>query len=396
MGGVARFIIGVVVVLAVVWLGLWWVTELRLQDMLADEAKAHTASDGSSTMQYDSITKGFNPLVAEATIINPHLSLSTGQAVPITIAAAQARVWISAFSPLVMHVDLPDRILVTTPKLAGSINFGSIGESMTLDPRALFDRKIYAVTSAAMTFQNADVMVGDTGVALLHIDDFSMQEALDPTAGPQQSAITMEEGIDGIAMSPTITALLHVPFGGKVTHFGFAMALSGPADWRGLVSRLRESALSEAQKRQMLVQAVHRWAEHGGNAQANLNLMLGPSTLTASGTVAFDAKAQPSGTADLTADHLDAFTAALTGAYPNLQQNIAMIETELSPYLSTSGMSGQELKLHVAYGKDGVMVNGTRKADLPPIDWDALATLANPPAAAGNDAGAGTPPAAAP
>jgi hypothetical protein len=110
--------------------------------------------------------------------------------------------------------------------------------------------------------------------------------------------------------------------------------------------------------------------------------------------VKFDANVQPSGTADLTADHLDEFTGAITNAYPQVQDTISQAEAQLSPYLSTTGTGGQTLGMNVTYGPPGVTINGQKVADMPPVNWDALE---NPPPAPAPDDGSGagspTPPA---
>jgi hypothetical protein len=172
----------------------------------------------------------------------------------------------------------------------------------------------------------------------------------------------------------------NVPFGNNIKEIGFSAALSGPvpADWKQQIAAYRAAALGP-DKNKIIVQNLHNWALQGGTGTAGLTLAIGPSTLNANGNLAFDANAQPNGTADITADHLDAFTATLTGAVPQLQEDISSAEAVLSPYLSTTAAGGQVLNAHVVYGKAGVLVNGARKADMPPLDW---AALENPPAPA--------------
>jgi hypothetical protein len=188
-----------------------------------------------------------------------------------------------------------------------------------------------------------------------------------------------------------VVLLGHVPFGGKIAHVGYSVTASGPADWSGLMDQMHSGQLSQQARQQLLVRTAHQWAAAGGNAKASLNLVVGPTTLNASGAVVFDATAQPGGTATVSADHLDAFTAAITNAYPELAQSIAQIETQLSPYLTTTDAGGQVLNMQVVYGKAGVVVNGSRKADMPPLDWT---KLENPPApvpvASGDGSGAAT------
>ena len=69
MRGIARLLLGIVVVLAVAWGGLWWYTEGRLHDMLATNAGLRNTDDGNSVVSYDSISKGTNPLAASATLL---------------------------------------------------------------------------------------------------------------------------------------------------------------------------------------------------------------------------------------------------------------------------------------------------------------------------------------
>lgn len=378
MRGMARWAGAVVVILVVAWGGLWWYTQTRLRDALANSAALQTTSNGNSVVAYDSISMGANPFVASATMNNIRWSLNTpGTDVPVTIGIglAQAKIWIDVFHPLVMHIGLPNQILITTARGAGSINFGSFAASAGLNPRALFNRKIYALTSENLAVHDMDIVAGNNAVPLLHVDDIAGHESFNPAAGPGQTAISGQDSFDGIALTPVLVVLGHVPFDGKITHIGFSMELSGPADWHGLMDRFHDAQIPEQQRQQLLVKAIHGWAAAGGNGKASLTLVLGPSTLNAKGTVAFDASAQPSGTADIAADHLDAFSAAITAAYPQTQQDITDAETRLSPYLAATSAGGQVLNVHVVYGKAGVVVNGSRMADLPPIDWNKLETL---------------------
>lgn len=374
----ARVAAIVVVVLAAAWGGLWWYTQSWLQNLLVSTASMKTTSDGSSTVDYDSVSKGTNPLVASATLNNVRWSLNApGAGVPVAVGLAQIELWISPLNPLVMHVGLPNHIYINTPRVNGALNFGSIAVDTQLDPQALLNRKLYPLTSEMLVIQNMDFVAGNGDLVLLHIDSIIGKEGFNPKAGPAQTAFEAQDSADGIALSPALVLLAHVPFGGKIAHLGFNATLSGPVNWNGEMEKLRTAPLSEQQRRQMLIQTTHQWAAGGGHGKVKLVLELGPSTLTADSTISFDGKAQPNGTADIRANHLDNFTAALTNAYPELQPSISTLETELSPYLRTTDADGQVLTLNIAYGKDGVMVNGTKRTDMPPIDWTALE---NPPA----------------
>jgi hypothetical protein len=260
----------------------------------------------------------------------------------------------------------------------------------------LFNRRIYPLTGGSSTLQDIAVLA-DGAIEILHIDRISVTETVQDAPGPSQTAMTIQEAIDNIALPNWVISRWQLPFGGRISHVQIGLTASGPIDWSALLQQLDTSQQSVQGRNKMLLQILHGWASQGGNAKANLQLAIGPTTLNAGGSVVFDSNAQPSGTAAITADHLDSFTAALTTAYPPLQQSIAGIEGRFSSYLTTSADSGQTLNVHVTYGKDGVLVNGTKQADMPPLDWNALenapvsGTTPAIPQAPGDGSGAASP-----
>jgi hypothetical protein len=148
---------------------------------------------------------------------------------------------------------------------------------------------------------------------------------------------------------------------------------------------------------ELLIPVVRKWAAAGGTGKLALNVLIGPSTIKASGNLAFDANLQPTGTADVSADRLGAFTTALTNSYPELQDDVAQAEAELSPYIGNTPQGGQTLTLHVTYGAGSVSINGQKVAAMPTLDWN---TLENPPSvplqAPGDGSGAASPAPASP
>jgi hypothetical protein len=394
MRNMARLLACIVLVLAVAWGGLWWYVQERLRDGLVSYAERHNAADGSNTLSYSSIKTGLNPLTASAIMQNVRMTIQPPNT-DTQLAASYAQVGLSidAFNPSVLHVLLPDRLDISTPRGSITITSGSIAGSANLDPRALFNRKIYPLTGGSSSAQDVAVLA-DGSIEILHIDHINVAETVQDAAGPSQTAMTVQEAIDNIALPNWVISRWQLPFDGRISHVQIGLTASGPLDWSALLQQLNTPQQSIQDRNKMLLQKLHGWASQGGNAKASLQLAIGPTTLNASGNVVFDSDAQPSGTADVTADHLDSFTAALTSAYPPLQQSIAGIEGRYSSYLSTSAASGQILNIHAAYGKDGVLVNGTKQADMPPLDWNALENASVPgtslplPQAPGDGSGA--------
>lgn len=392
MRSMARWVAGVVLVLAVAWGGTWWYVQHRLRDILVSYAAGHTAADGSSTLSYDNITTGYNPFAASATLHDLHLNLQMpGSAAPVIVSEAQLSLSLSAFSPNDLKIGLPNRLDITFPEGTINVTFGDIDAHAGVNLLALFNRNAYPLTSQTVKMQDV-VILADSSLQLLTIGHLTMHEAWRNAAGPDQTALTLTDSLDNFAIPSWVAAKWDVPFGGRISNATLNITLSGPARWSSFMRQFNTNAQSLDEKRKLLMTTLHDWAKKGGKGNASMQLTIGPSTLNAAADVAFDNNAQPSGKAAINASHLDSFTAALTSAYPQLQQSIGTIEGKYSSYLTTSPTDGQMLAVHVDYGQNGVLVNGTKVEDLPPLDW---AALENGPAAIvqapGDGSGAASP-----
>jgi hypothetical protein len=257
----------------------------------------------------------------------------------------------------------------------------------------LFNKSAYPFRGGDFAATNMDILASEGSLLVLHIDSITGHEDLSLGAGANDTALSSTTSFTGIALSPLLTKVAQIPFDGKVQNLSMGVKLSGPVpdDIAGLAAQIR-AAGSPAAQYKLVIPVVHKWASQGGSGALNLGLAIGPSTAKADLAVKFDANAQPSGTGDLSADHLDAFTAAITNAYPQMQGAISQAEAQLTPYLTTTATGGQALGMALAYGKPGITINGQKVADMPPVDW---ATLENPPppapATPGDGSGADSP-----
>ncbi|GLR65721.1 hypothetical protein GCM10010909_03990 [Acidocella aquatica] len=369
-----------VVVLAAVWLGLWWWTESQMQDGFANWA-ARMQNQGNITVSYGRMNRGYSPLAASVTLTNMQITVQPNPArPPVSVTLPSFGMEIDAADPQILHYNLPGQITINTPRASVAATFGNIALTQQIDLDALANKEIDPFKASDFSASNINLLASGGSLLLLHIDSINSHATINRAAGASGSALNWTDDFKGISLSPLLTRLGSVPFGGSVTELAVSMNLSGPvpANWDALVEQFNAlPAANRADRGKIMLQAARAWAAGGGNASASLKLVAGPSTLNASGNVKFDAKAQPSGTADVTADHLDAFSAAITGAYPQTQDRISAIQAQLSPYLSSSDSGGQTLGMHVVYGAGTVAINGEKVSDLPPIDWDALE---NPPA----------------
>jgi hypothetical protein len=395
MRGIIGFLFGLILIIAIGWVGLWWYAEGRIEDGFT--AWADKQAVIGYTVAYTGLHRGTSPLEAALLIDNLTVTIpdkTTGTNVVVTMPTLGLR--IEVFNPLVLYTDVPNKISVDAGGNFDVVqNAGSITASNDLDPNALFDKSVYPFRSTHLVENNVDILGSSGSLLILHFDQLSIQANLNMKAGASDTALAETLGMDGLAVSPLMTRVLSIPFGGKITHVGLTINLSGPlpANLSGLADQIRAAAHDPAAEQKIVAPAVHDWATQGGNGNVTLTTVIGPSTLTAGAAVKFDADVQPEGTADVTANHLDQFTAAITNAYPDAQADIAQAEAQLSQYLTTTSDGGQTLTMHVVYGGGSVSVNGQKVGPMPPVDWN---NLENPPPADnspdnGDDSGANAP-----
>ena len=394
-----RFIFRVVglavVVLAVAWLGLWWWAENRMQEGFATWV-ARMQNQNGITVSVGRINRGYSPLAASITVTNLLITVQPDPNRPAVLINLPSFGWeIDAANPQTLRYELPGQININTPRATVAITFGSIAMAAQIDMGALAKQEIDPFKSSDIAASNINFLASGGSLLLLHVDSYDAHAGINRHAGVTDTALGLTEDFKGIALSPLLTRLGSVPFGGGITELALNMNINGPApaDWDAVRKQIEAiPATDPVDRGKLALPTVQTWASQGGSANAGLKLVVGPSTLNASGNVKFDAKAQPSGTADVTANHLDAFSTAITTAYPQTQNKITELQAQLSPYLSSTPADGQALGVHVVYGAGTVNVNGQKVSDLPPIDWAALENPAPPAAPApGDGSGAAVP-----
>jgi Uncharacterized protein conserved in bacteria (DUF2125) len=390
MRAILRPLGAVVVVVVVAWLGLWWYAQAKLQAGFTDWANG-LAAGGDVQVSYDSIERSGSPLVAMVTVNNLRVAVQPSPAAtPLVITLPAFAMSIDAAAPLLLHFDLPDRINISADSGDFVLTFGSIAQSERLDLSALLRGEPAPFSAMDTQARNIDLLASSGSLMVLHADAYQARTDFDRAAGAGQSALATRGAVDGIAVSPLLTRIASIPFDGRITHLGWHFNVNGPepADWAALAARYKAvPADDDGGRLRVITRALHDWAAHGGSGAGGIDLAIGSSTLQAAGDVAFDAQVQPHGQASLSADHLDAFTAALVAAYPQMQDAVRALEARLSPYLSSTPHGGQTLSFKATYGHGAVMVNGQKIGTLPPLDWSQWET-APPPQAPGDGSGA--------
>jgi hypothetical protein len=378
MRAIVKFLLSLIVVLALVWLGLWWYAQGRLQ--AGFEGWAEQQATNGIKISYSSIQRGTSPLQALVTIQNMVMTLppaANGDTGTITLPSLALR--IDAATPTVFHTDLPNKILVQIgSNIDAAIDTGSIALSENLDPNAMFNKAVYPFRGGDLSATDVDILASQGSLLVLHIDNIAGHSDINANAGPSDTAMASTTSFDGIALSPILTRIASIPFDGKIAHLALNLTLSGPVPdgLQGLIAQVRANAHDPVAQQKLIMPVIHKWAAQGGNGSASLALTIGPTVANADGNIKFDANLQPEGTANVTATHLDEFFATITNAYPQLQADAAQIQAQLTPYLTTTTQDGQTLTVHTTYGNGTVTINGQKAADLPPVNWT---TLENPP-----------------
>ena len=384
MRGFLKFLLAVVVVVVVAWLGLWWYAQGRMQAGFTNWVN-QTQANPDIKVSYDSMSRGTSPLAATLNLVNLRIQVQPdANMAPVTFVLPSFALRINAADPTLVHFDLPPQVNIDASDGTGTVRFGSVAVTEQINPAALFNPKVPAFNGTDATADNIDLLASAGSLLVLHIDHVMVHAVVNENANAGQNALHMNDELDGVAVSPLLTKIASIPFDGKINQLTNNLTLSGPlpANWQASVKQFDALPPTDQNGRQKLtLQEMQDWAAHGGHGNFGTRLAIGPSTLKASAAVRFDASAQPSGTASLTADHLAAFAGAVVNAYPMAQNDVDQLEAMLSPYISATGPGGQTLNMHVAYGAGGVMINGHKVADMPPVDWTTLenAPVAHPP-----------------
>ncbi|HTQ71101.1 MAG TPA: DUF2125 domain-containing protein [Acidocella sp.] len=391
MRGFIKGLAGLVILVVLLWLGAWLYAEMRLKQLVAAQIDRVNAS-GTAQITYDKLTGSRSPLVASIQLANPSWTAQPDPSAPaITVSAASIGAHIDLAHPLLLHVDMPLSIAVTTARASGALTFAMADVTETLSPSLWLGNTANPITGGDARLSGINLLASNGSLQMAQIDSLVLHQAVDAKAGPGQTALALDEDMNNFRLSPIIARLINLPFGGQIAHLALSATFSGPLDWESIAQQAA-AIPAGPQRHKFMLETLHQWALAGGSGQGKLSLTLGPSQLGADGSVAFDKAAQPSGTADLTANHLDQFTAALTGAYPWMQGWVSQFQARFSPYLSTTDSGGQMLGMHTIYGKNGIMVNGQKTGDMPPLDWNNLINPPPaPPVAPGDGSGAASP-----
>lgn len=379
-----QWLIGIIILIILAWLGIWLYAEMRLKQLVTAEIN-HINTTSTQHLTYSKLTTSSSPLVAGITLLNPHLDVILDATTPpLTANAARIGAYINIWNPLTLHIDMPLKIILGNPTEIGVLTFASANITETLTSSVLLGNTQNPVAAGDGRFTGIDLLASNGSLPVAHIDSLTTQEVVNAQADKTQTALALTDDIKNLRLSPLFTRMLSLPFNGTISHFSSFVTVSGPLNWEQ-IAKQSAKLQNDDQRKQFLLQKAHEWAQAGGHAQGNLTLWIGPTHLLSDFALGFDSQVQPEGKANITANHIGQFINALVAAYPNLQGWATEAENLFSPYLSTTAQDGQVLAIHLNYGQTGVFVNGRKTEDMPFLDWNNLLNDTSQPAFAPGD-----------
>lgn len=375
MRGLVRFLLLLLVMTAIFWLGLWWYAEGRLE--LAVDQSVTAMRKAGWTVSHGPVIRGTSPLRAQVMVEDIKLTPPdrTGRAPNVVLPGVLLRVRPSA--PLTLDLALPTewRIgLAAGPQL--SVRFATIRDSYQFDLKAVLDRDPNPVRSGTFRATGMRVDGANTNFTLVSIAGLEATGIRDPLAGTSATAFSMHEKLTGVALSPIFTTLGNLPFDGKLKELTLDFTMSGPPihvphDLLPPSGAENLAAGSEAALAawKIIGPAVHDWAAAGGHGTFGLGLKLGPLDARESGTFGFDDSTQPTAKVHLVADGLDATLGAIASRYPDMVDDISRLTAASAPYMSKGPKGGQRLKIDLELAHGVLSANGNKLVDVPRVVW---------------------------
>lgn len=396
-GGIALIIL--IILIIILWIAFWFYAENHLKQAVeANIAKINKS--GVESVSYTGITTSSSPLVVSVKLVDPVLTIAIPQKQPIIIRAPYAGATLSLLHPLTLTGMVPLRMDLLVGQNQAAITFAHAVDINTLAPGVWWGDFSNPITHTQQDFSDIQLLGSNGSMALVRIDTLNIDETVHTQTTAQQSAVTIHVAMAGLQVAAPFTQLLRLPFNGEITQLNTAFTASGPFDFVAFDKQFKQLAPQDRGK--FLFTNLHQWASAGGHALWTMTLIMGPSTLNSALTLGFDKQAQPEGSLNVTANHLDQFSASLISAYPQATDQINQVQAQLAPYLTTTTEGGKVLGLHVVFNSNGSFVNGTRTENAPSepiIDWKTLETTGDlsgaapaAPYAPGDGSGAALPP----
>jgi hypothetical protein len=374
MRGLFRFLILLIVVLAIAYLGAWWYVQGRMAE--AFRAQEQILRQAGWTVSHGATTRGTSPLAATFSVADLAVTPpATGMATPrITLPNIMMRARITA--PFTLDVVLPLAWQIEMSQgPAFTLKFATISDHYNFDPNALFNHAPDPLRQADWNFTGMRMDSANTNFTLISVASFAGLLTRNPHADKNSTALTVHETLTGLALSPIFVTLGHLPFDGKLGALGIDAVLSGPQ-----LAPVDAGTMpgDELAAWQTIGPVIHDWAQAGGHGSFDLMVELGPLNAKTHGNFGFDSSVQPDGKATLVADGVGAFLGDIATAYPAAVGMISVLTAQTAPYMSKGAANAQRLTVDFGLAGGVLTANGKNAATVPPVVWPIATAKAAP------------------
>lgn len=366
MRGFARFIVLLIVGLALVYLGGWWYVQGRLA--MVFHAQEQSLRQAGWTITHGATARGRSPAAATYRIADLKFAPpSQGIALP-TLTFPLVVLAVHPLTPFTIDFGLP-LVWQATPAQgpALTLRFTGITAQERLDPNALFGHGGDPAGASHLAMTGMRVDSAHTNFTLVSLKSLIFDARRVAHAGARATALHDRLALTGLALSPLFVTLGHLPFDGKVASFDAAVDLSGPIP--GLPPG--GGPIMPAAAWQRFGPVIHQWAKAGGHGKFAFGLGLGPLDAHDTGRFSFDSATQPVGTARLNATGVGEFLGDLANSYPAMVGLVSKLTAGTAPYITKAPSGKQRLTVNFALARGALTANGKPAATVPPVVWPA-------------------------
>jgi hypothetical protein len=375
-----RFIIPLLLVLVLIWIGVWWYAQSQLVGSFQrEEAKLREAG---WTITHGPITRGSSPLAASATVSNLQLTLPGAPGVRLIIDVPSLNERIDATAPFTVAVNLSHHLTIHSPTGTQiAIDADLIEYHFHLSDSDFLPNAKHVLLGGNARINNLRASVANSNFPIITIGAIRARTRLNPDADATETAVHLNESFSNIAVSPMFVTLIHLPFNGEIEKYTIAMTISGP-DLKSILTRSNAGPVaanpdpSAAIDHQLTtIGALLRpWASHHGHGTLAVGLIIGPLHTKLNTAFRFDQALQPEGTGTVTATGLTRFMAAIAASQPRFANGLAAATAATAPYMVKGADGHQKLNIALALKNRSLSLNGKPITTFPVINWPAAAS----------------------
>lgn len=369
MRGLVRFLVLLIVVVAIVYLGAWWYIQGRMA--MAFRAQEQHWRAAGWTMSHGSTQRGRSPLAATYTVDDLKLTPPNQGLQTPRVMLPQMVMAIHPTAPFTLDLGLPlEWHVMLQEGPAFTLHFTRIAARERFSSSALLNHDTNPARATHIAFAGMRLDSANTNFTLLSIASFNLDAWNHPNAGKSATAFRNHVTLAGLALSPIFVTIGHLPFAGKLASLNETLTLSGPNPTLPPPTMPKGLVMDPAQAWQIAGPVIHQWVQAGGHGTFTIGLGLGPLIAHTHGQIGFDAKSQPMASAVLTAAGFGEFLGDVANAYPAMVGMVSALTAQTAPYVTrTAGK--QRLIIHFTLANRTLSANGKPVGTVPAINWPA-------------------------